>query len=426
MLPDRTDVIIVGAGPTGMALSIGLHQAGVAHLLVDKLEQGQNTSRAGVIHAHTLEALTRLGVTERMVELGVKVDRFTIRDRDRVLLQLRFGKLPTNHPYLLMLPQNLTEQVLADRIAELGGMLHRGFTVTGVSQEGDQAIVTMSKNSVERKIAARYVVGGDGAHSVVRQATGVEFVGATYDGSFVLADVSLDWPLTEKEVSLFFSPAGMVVVAPLPDGTFRVVATMDNAPEQPQLADIQRLLDSRGPEREHAKVTALSWSSRFRLHHRLASAYRKDRLFLMGDAAHVHSPAGGQGMNTGLVDAVVLGELLGDVVNGIRKEADLNLYESLRRPAAENVLNLAGTMTGLATTRGRIRRFIRNVVLSLVNLNPIARRQIQMNLSGLSRTASARLPPSVPSPHGAHAAITEPMRSDNDDDKAVTRGRGLQ
>ena len=231
--------------------------------------------------------------------------------------------------------------------------MHRGFTVTGVSQEGDQAIVTMSKNGVERKIAARYVVGGDGAHSIVRQATGVEFVGATYDGSFVLADVSLDWPLTEKEVSLFFSPAGMVVVAPLPDGTFRVVATMDNAPEQPQLADIQRLLDSRGPEREHAKVTALSWSSRFRLHHRLASAYRKDRLFLMGDAAHVHSPAGGQGMNTGLVDAVVLGELLGDVVNGIRKEADLNLYESLRRPAAENVLNLAGTMTGLATTRGR-------------------------------------------------------------------------
>ena len=142
MLPDRTDVVIVGAGPTGMALSIGLHQAGVAHLLVDKLEQGQNTSRAGVIHAHTLEALTRLGVTERMVELGVKVDRFTIRDRDRVLLQLRFGKLPTNHPYLLMLPQNLTEQVLADRIAELGGVVHRGFTVTGVSQEGDQAIVT--------------------------------------------------------------------------------------------------------------------------------------------------------------------------------------------------------------------------------------------------------------------------------------------
>ncbi|BBD41145.1 pentachlorophenol monooxygenase (plasmid) [Aminobacter sp. Y103A] len=395
MLPDHTDIIIVGAGPTGMALSIALHQAGVDHLLVDKLDQGQNTSRAGVIHAHTLEALTRLGVTDRMVELGMKVERFTVRDRDRALLNLRFGKLPTNHPYLLMLPQNLTEQVLAERIAELGGFVHRGFTATGVLQDGDQAIVTLSKNGVEHRISARYVVGGDGAHSVVRQATGFDFEGATYEGSFVLADVSLEWPLTGKEVSLFFSPAGMVVVAPLPDGTFRVVATMDDAPEQPQIADIQRLLDSRGPERERAKVTALNWSSRFRLHHRLASSYRKDRLFLMGDAAHVHSPAGGQGMNTGLVDAVVLGELLGDVINGIREEAALDLYERLRRPAAEKVLSIAGTMTGMATTRGPIRRFLRNIMLSLVDLNPIARWRIQMNLSGLSRAASAQLPPAA-------------------------------
>ena len=393
MLPNHTDIIIVGAGPTGMALSIALHQAGVDHLLVDKLEQGQNTSRAGVIHAHTLEALNRLGVSDSMIELGVKVDRFTVRDRDRELLNLRFGKLPTIHPYLLMLPQNLTEQVLEERIAALDGCVHRGVTVTAVFQDRDQALVTISKNGVEQKISARYVVGGDGAHSIVREATGVDFVGATYDSSFVLADVNLDWPLTEKEVSLFFSPEGMVVVAPLPSGQFRVVATMDDVPQQPQVPDIQRLLDTRGPEQHRAKVTALAWSSRFRLHHRLAGSYRKDRLFLMGDAAHVHSPAGGQGMNTGLVDAVVLGELLGDVVNGIREEDTLDLYERLRRPAAEKVLSLAGTMTGMATTRGPIKRFVRNLVLSLVNLNPIAKRRIQMNLSGLSRAASAQLPP---------------------------------
>jgi 2-polyprenyl-6-methoxyphenol hydroxylase-like FAD-dependent oxidoreductase len=433
MLPDHTDIIIVGAGPTGMALSIALHQAGVDHLLIDKLEQSQNTSRAGVIHAHTLEALTRLGVTDRMIELGLKVDRFTVRDRDRSLLNLRFGKLPTRHPYLLMLPQNLTEQVLAERIAEVGGCVHRGFTATSVIQNNDQAFVTLNKDGIEHRVSARYVVGGDGAHSVVRQATGLDFVGASYDGSFVLADVNLDWPLTEKEVSLFFSPAGMVVVAPLPDGTFRVVATMDDAPEKPQVADIQRLLDSRGPARERAKVTALQWSSRFRLHHRLASSYRKERLFLMGDAAHVHSPAGGQGMNTGLVDAVVLGELLGDVINGTRQEADLTLYESLRRPAAEKVLSLAGTMTGMATTRGTIRRFVRNVMLSLVNLNPIARRRIQMNLSGLSRAASAQLPPAVvSSSHGGHAADSARVRvrsgysASRVRDTALTSGRGAK
>lgn len=398
MLPETTEVLIIGAGPTGMALSIALHQASVDHVLIDRLTQGLQTSRAGVIHAQTLESLEPLGVTQRLSELSVNLDDFAIRDRSRVLLKLDFGKLPSKHPYLMMLPQNVTEQVFAERIAVLGGVIHREVEAVAVAQDSDGARVTVVEQGHEKLISARYVVGADGMQSLVRKSTGIEFDGEAYDGSFVLADVRLDWPVGPAEVSLFFAPAGLVVVAPLPDGSYRVVATMKDAPEKPGTADIQALLDSRGPTTTRARVLDLTWSSRFRVHHRLVRAYRKDRLFLMGDAAHVHSPAGGQGMNTGIIDAVVLGQLLGDVVNGIRSATELDLYEKLRRPAAQEVLDLAGKMTEMALAHNPVKRFVRNLSLSLVNLLPFVKRRIALKLSGLSRASNARLPAPAKAP----------------------------
>ncbi|MER8742921.1 FAD-dependent monooxygenase [Mesorhizobium sp. M1004] len=398
MLPETTEVLIIGAGPTGMALSIALHQAGVDHVLIDRLTQGLQTSRAGVIHAQTLESLEPLGLTQRLSELSVNLDDFAIRDRSRVLLKLDFGKLPSKHPYLMMLPQNVTEQVFAERIAVLGGVIHREVEAVAVAQDSDGARVTVVEQGHEKLISARYVVGADGMQSLVRKSTGIEFDGEAYDGSFVLADVRLDWPVGPAEVSLFFAPAGLVVVAPLPDGSYRVVATMKDAPEKPGTADIQALLDSRGPTTTRARVLDLTWSSRFRVHHRLVRAYRKDRLFLMGDAAHVHSPAGGQGMNTGIIDAVVLGQLLGDVVNGIRSATELDLYEKLRRPAAQEVLDLAGKMTEMALAHDPAKRFVRNLSLSLVNLLPFVKRRIALKLSGLSRASNARLPAPAKAP----------------------------
>jgi 2-polyprenyl-6-methoxyphenol hydroxylase-like FAD-dependent oxidoreductase len=177
------------------------------------------------------------------------------------------------------------------------------------------------------------------------------------------------------------------------------------------VADIQALLDSRGPTRNQARVLGLTWSSRFRVHHRLVRAYRKDRLFLMGDAAHVHSPAGGQGMNTGIVDAVVLGQLLGDVVNGVRAEAEFDLYEKLRRPAAQEVLDLAGRMTEMALARNPVKRFVRNLALSVVNLSPFLKRRIALKLSGLSRAPLARLP--APAGGAGSVAAVEPVAKPN-------------
>jgi 2-polyprenyl-6-methoxyphenol hydroxylase-like FAD-dependent oxidoreductase len=391
-MTDRTDVLIVGAGPTGMALSIALGQAEIHHMVIDRLSAGLNTSRAAVIHAQTLALLGRLGIADRLVELGVKLANFTIRDRDRALVRLHFDDLPTKHPYLLMLPQDITERVLAARMAELGTAVRRGADATRVVEDGDRVRVTIAENGEEREISARYVVGADGMHSLVRAEAGIDFDGAAYEGSFVLADVRMTWPLGRNEVSLFFSPSGLVVVAPLPDGSFRIVATMDDAPERPGVCDIQALIDSRGPGEMRGTVHTVAWSSRFRLQHRLARSYRTGRLFLMGDAAHVHSPAGGQGMNTGLIDAVVLGELLAAVIKGERPDAALDLYEEIRRPAAEKVLEMAGRLTDMATTRNRLKRLVRNAALSLVNLHPAAKRRLEMNLSGLSRAERSQLP----------------------------------
>lgn len=387
-----TDVLIVGAGPTGLALAIALQSAGIDHVLIDKLQSGQNTSRAAVIHAHALEMLDELGVSRLLEAEGLKLTNFNILDRDRTLLRLRFDGLATTHPYVLMLPQDVTERILAERLVALGGSIHRGVTATALTQDGTGVVATLTSDAATHQLTARYVVGADGMHSMVRAAAGVRFEGAAYEESFVLADVEMEWPHDRNQVLLFFSPAGLAVVVPLPSGLFRIVATLDPAPEHPDVADLQAILDSRGPTTGRASVTAVAWSSRFRVHHRLAESYRQERLLLMGDAAHVHSPAGGQGMNTGLVDACVLGRLLASVVSGRKAETLLDEYQALRRPAAAKVLGLAGRLTILATLRHPAKRRVRNILFSLLNHLPFAKHSLAMNLSGLSRRQHAQIP----------------------------------
>lgn len=387
----ETDVLIVGAGPTGLALATMLARSGVTPVIVDKRATGQNTSRAAVIHAHTLEVMEQLGVSERLANEGLKLATFSIRDRDRVLVRLRFDTLPTRYAYLLMLPQNLTEKILAEGLTEARGAVRRGWTVEALVETPDGVRASVASGDRNQTIHARYVVGADGMNSLVRETAGIGFSGASYEESFVLADVEMTWSHGRDEVMLFFSAAGLVVVAPLPAGTYRIVATLDSAPEQPGIADVQALLDTRGPTRGVGKVSRVHWSSRFRLHHRVADHYRCGRFLLVGDAAHVHSPAGGQGMNTGLVDACVLGRLLADVVSGRRDEGHLDTYEALRRPAAKQVLQLAGRLTHMATMKSAPKRFVRNIVLRAAGLSPIFRHQLEMNLSGLSRRAAAEI-----------------------------------
>ena len=235
---------------------------------------------------------------------------------------------------------------------------------------------------------ARYVVGADGMHSAVRQSAGIGFTGDRYPQSFVLADVRMDWPLPPTEVQLFFSADGLVVVAPLPGGRHRIVATMDPAPEEITAALVQSLLDQRGPGA--ARVRDLAWGSRFRVHHRVADEYRRGPLFLAGDAAHVHSPAGGQGMNTGIQDAVDLGHALIGVLDHQRPDSTLDAYQLRRRPIAQGVVTLTDRATRIATLRSPAARATRNTALRLVSRMPAARRRIASQLAELTSASKPR------------------------------------
>jgi 2-polyprenyl-6-methoxyphenol hydroxylase-like FAD-dependent oxidoreductase len=265
--------------------------------------------------------------------------------------------------------------VLGDRLETLGGGVHREHTVTGVA--ADDAGVTVAvrlPDDTPAQVRARYVVGCDGMHSTVRQQVGIGFAGSRYAESFALADVHMDWPLSREEVHLFFSPAGLVVVAPLPGDRYRIVATMDQAPEHPALADVQALLDARGPARERSTVRDVVWSSRFQVHHRLADTYRHGGVFLAGDAAHVHSPAGGQGMNTGIQDATTLAAILADVLDGSADAARLDAYEAMRRPVAQGVIATTHRLTRAATARNPLVRTLRNFGFRAAEHVPAVRR----------------------------------------------------
>jgi 2-polyprenyl-6-methoxyphenol hydroxylase-like FAD-dependent oxidoreductase len=402
-VPNRTDIVIVGAGPVGLSLACALATRGVEFVVLDRAAGGANTSRAAVIHARTLEVLEDIGVTDELLRRGVVVPRFTIRDRDRPLMTVPFDGLPTRYPYTLMLPQDVTEQLLVDRLTGSGGTVHWQHEVTGVHTAPDGMDVSATgPDGTVTTIRARYVVGCDGLHSVVRERAGIGFTGDRYVQSFVLADVRMTWPLPRDEVHLFFSPRGLVVVAPLPDDRYRIVATLDEAPEHPVVSDVQALLDARGPRTAPATVADVVWSSRFRVHHRVADSFRRGRVLLAGDAAHVHSPAGGQGMNTGIQDAMTLAPLLADVVSGKAGDDVLDTYATTRRRVAAGVVRMTDRLTRAATARNPAVQAVRNAVLSFGGrLSPV-RRRAAMNLSELSidpaRASGSAAPRKVLSP----------------------------
>jgi 2-polyprenyl-6-methoxyphenol hydroxylase-like FAD-dependent oxidoreductase len=382
MLPATTDVLIVGAGPVGLATAAALTGAGVDVTVVDRAATAAHTSRAAVVHAHTLEVLDRIGAAAPLAAAGIPAPRFTIRDRDRTLVPISFVDLPTRFPYALMVPQSTTEAVLHDRLVAAGGRVERGYEAVGLSG----GTVTFANGE---SVTARYVVAADGMHSTVRGLAGIGFGDPSSGGeSFTLADVKVDGGPPRDEVVLYFSRSGMVVWAPLPDGTVRIVAAVDDAPEHPGTAYVQSLLDHRGPARSPAHVADVVWGSRFRVHHRVADTFRAGPVLLAGDAGHVHSPAGGQGMNLGLKDGLALADALTKALRS-GSEASLDRYAAERRPVAQAVVGFASQLTRLATVPAPLRP-VRNALLSTLARVPAFRRRLAYRLSGLDQRRAGR------------------------------------
>lgn len=375
-LPHKADVAIVGAGPAGLALAIGLAQRGLDFVILDALPEAQNTSRAAVIHAGTLQALSQLNLDKLLVDNGIKVRQFRIRDRSKVLLHTDFSVLTSPTPFALMIPQDETEALMTARLTSLGHGVHRPQRVVKVDPDDGGARVTTDTGL---EIRAKYVVAADGEKSTVRAAAGLAFPGETY-GSFLLADVRMEWPIPRDEVSLFFSQGGTLVVAPMSRDRYRVVAQRQTAPSDPGIADVQAVIDARGP-RTGARVTEVLWGSRFQVHHKLAEKFRAGQIVLAGDAAHVHSPAGGQGMNLGLKDAVALADAL-DRCLRTGSEPALDDYAAARRAAAADVLRMTDRLTAIATIRQRPLRTLRNAVIGTAALFPALRRRVAETLAG--------------------------------------------
>lgn len=374
------EVVIVGAGPAGLTAALGLATRGVDFIILDCLAAGQNTSRAAAIHAATLESLAPLGLDQALIVQGLKVPNFRVRDRDHILLHADFSQLKSQTPYVLLLPQDETEAIMTTRLAELGHGIQRPVRVTAVEQTAAEARVYCTGEQRDFRIATRYVIGADGEGSTVRTSAGIGFPGKTY-GSFLLADVRMDWPIARDEVSLFFSQAGTLVVAPLPQERYRIVAQLAEAPSRPAITDVQQVIDARGPHRK-ALVHELLWVSRFQVHHKLADRFREGPILLVGDAAHVHSPAGGQGMNLGIRDAATLTGALATALRD-HSEDTLDSYALTRRQAASQVLGMTERLTSLATLEGAASRWGRNRLISVAGAFAFVRNGIARRLAGL-------------------------------------------
>jgi 2-polyprenyl-6-methoxyphenol hydroxylase-like FAD-dependent oxidoreductase len=362
------------------------------------------------VHARTLEVLDRIDAAAPLIAAGIPAARFTIRDRDRILVPVAFDDLPTPYPYALMVPQSTTEAVLTDRLTAAGGRVRRGREAVGLTA----GTVTFATGET---VTARYVVAADGMHSAIRRLAGIGFgrPGTSDHGeTFTLADVRVDGGPPRDEVALYFSHAGLLVWAPLPDGTVRIVAAVADAAERPDIASVQSLLDHRGPARTPARVTDLVWGSRFRVNHQVADAFRAGPVLLAGDAGHVHSPAGGQGMNLGLRDAIALADALIETLSS-GDQAALDRYATQRRPLATQVVRFADRLTRLATVPAPLRP-TRNGALSILARLPAVRSRLAYRLAGLDQPPAGATPPArkiePAEPAGnAHAVRPKPHRT---------------
>ena len=380
----RQDIVIVGAGPAGLALGAELRRLGVGSCtILDKQEAGENTSRACVVHARTLEVLEGIGATPELIAQGVIVPIFRIRDRSRVLAVISFKELDTSYPFTLMCPQDRVEAILLGRLEALGGAVQRPREVFDLRAGTNSVEIAIKSGEAVKTLHADWVVGCDGAHSFVREHSFIPFEGGAYDESFILADVEMNWPLDRDEVTLFYSEKGLMVVAPLPENRYRIVATVHYAAPEPSIPDFEAILRDRGPEHAAISIGKMAWSSRFHIQHRVAKVLRQGRILLAGDAAHVHSPAGGQGMNTGIQDAVSLAHALHQTLKG-GSDTVLKQWEEQRLKVARSVVELTDRMTKVATLSSPVLKTLRNTAVELIGNIPFATRLMAEKLAELS------------------------------------------
>ena len=376
-----TDVLIVGAGPVGLMLAAELARYGVAVRIIDQSAHATQTSKALVVWPRTLELMDRMGCGGAFLAAGLRAHGATIRGGDAVLGHARFDDVASPYPFALMIPQSETERLLGEHLSSLGVEVERNVRLDGVVQREAvvEARLTRADGRTETCEVA-WLAGCDGAHSSVRHALGVDFHGSTQSDEWLLADVRLEGAAAPPpdEVAPYLHRDGPFVIFPIPGGRARVVADvgkadLDKPPTNPTLEDVQALIDRRagGGFRAYDPV----WLTHFRINERKVAEYRAGRIFLAGDAAHIHSPAGGQGMNTGMQDAINLAWKLAMVIRGDAAPALLDSYSPERSAVGDMVLRNAAALTSVSTVANPAAQALRNVALRfLLGLHAVQHR----------------------------------------------------
>jgi 2-polyprenyl-6-methoxyphenol hydroxylase-like FAD-dependent oxidoreductase len=381
-MPEMIDALVVGAGPVGLLVAAELARHGIQPTLIERSLTRSPYSKALAVHMRTMEVFDALGILPTALHMGRAVHRMSAYSNGKRLfhLDLDGATKATAHPFVLILPQYETERLLTAHADLLGVTVQRELTLTALSQGDDAVTATVTDASGHsRELRARWLIACDGAHSAARRLLGVPYEGEDLDSRFLLADLTLSGDLSSDEMHTFLSADGLVALLPLPEeGRWRVIADQPagEAPVEPTLALFHDILQQRTTI--NAVVSDATWLSAFSVRQRKASSYRHGRVLLAGDAAHSHSPIGGQGMNTGLQDAFNLAWKLALVIKGAASEGLLSSYDAEREPIAAALLKGTARGTRLLTLRGALSQAVRNTLVSIAtSLDTVQQRIIR-------------------------------------------------
>ncbi|WP_232628154.1 FAD-dependent monooxygenase [Methylobacterium sp. Leaf118] len=365
-------LLVVGAGPVGLTLACELARYGVGVRLIDLCPEPTRTSKALVVWSRTLELMDRMGCTDAFLAAGLRARGATLRSDGRVLGGSRFSEIASAYAFALMIPQSETERLLTEHLAGFGVAIERSVALTGFAQGPDAVEAWLHHpDGREERVATPFLIGCDGAHSSVRHGLGLTFEGQAQGDAWLLADVRLDGPgaPAPDEIAVYLHRDGPFVIFPIPGGRARIVATVgriDPAHPRPEptLEDVRAVVAARAGA--GIRVADPVWLAHFRIHERKVAQYRTDRVFVAGDAAHIHSPAGGQGMNTGMQDAVNLAWKLALVMRGEAAPDLLDSYGPEREAVGVMVLRNATRLTEVATLANPAAQAARNLALRVL------------------------------------------------------------
>jgi 2-polyprenyl-6-methoxyphenol hydroxylase-like FAD-dependent oxidoreductase len=361
-----TDVLIVGAGPVGLFLANECARRGLRYRIIETRASQSEHSKALAIFPRTLEIFDMAGLASPFLEAANRVTSVAVVSHGRTLAEMRFAPQQSPYPFVAMVPQNITERLLVEQLQRTGGAVEYETKFVAGAEQDDHVDVTMDRKGEPIKLRASFVVGCDGAHSAVRHLLDLPFEGAEYDDTFILADLETNQTLPSDQLQLCPSELGPVAIFPMSATRRRIVASIKNTEgDAPSLDLVRRILAERAPSGLEAR--ALHWSSYFRIHHRQVAHLRVGRFFIAGDAAHIHSPFGGQGMNTGLHDVWNLVWKLDLVLRGHGNEQLLESYSAERRPVIKNVIETTHFLTRALGTPSKLAQTLRDAVIPMVS-----------------------------------------------------------